>query len=86
MKGCMSRDKNVRYRCVQALVTILHGLEDIDDELYADVRDLLVARSNDKEGNIRVQAAIGLGQLADGEEDNELELMLIEFLKHDPAP
>lgn len=86
LQGSESRDKAVRYRVLQGLVTTLHGLEDIDDELYAAIRDCLVARSEDKEASVRVQAAIGLGQLADGEEDDELEQVLLHMLRHDPAP
>lgn len=69
--GSEAKDKNVRYRVLQLLVTMINGLENLDDDLYTALRRVLLARAYDKETPIRVQAAIGLGQLADGEEGED---------------
>lgn len=76
---------------------VVNTLESIDDELFQLVRLALLKRLRDKESNIRVQAVLGLGRLADEGEDQDDEEnsddedsggvlnRLLEILQHDPS-
>ncbi|KAF2816630.1 uncharacterized protein BDZ99DRAFT_505983 [Mytilinidion resinicola] len=91
------RDKTVRFRVTQIIAHIVNTLDSIDDELFQLVRLGLLKRLRDKEANIRVQAVIGLGRLADGgeadedDEDSDDEVAggilekLLDVLQNDPS-
>lgn len=62
------------------------------DEVYVQLRKCLVDRSRDKEVPIRVQAALGLSKLQNGEDEGDLEegqeplsQVLLDLLRYDPA-
>ncbi|KAF2496768.1 hypothetical protein BU16DRAFT_458642 [Lophium mytilinum] len=91
------KDKTVRFRATQIIAHIVNTLDSIDDELFQLVRIGLLKRLRDKEANIRVQAVIGLGRLADGgdaddeDEDSDDEVAggilekLLDVLQNDPS-
>jgi condensin complex subunit 3 len=93
----MAKDKVIRYRSTQLIAHIINTLDSIDDELFQLVRLALLKRLRDKESNVRVQAVLGLGRLADeGEDQDEDEdsddddsggvlRKLLEVLQHDPS-
>lgn len=66
-----TKDKVVRFRAAQIISHILNALDSIDDELFPIVRLGLLRRLQDKEAQVRVQAVLGLGRLADDGEDDE---------------
>jgi condensin complex subunit 3 len=62
------------------------------DDLYVLLRQSLLERSRDKDTAVRVQAALGLAKLQDGEDEDELEEgeeslseVLLDLLRYDPA-
>lgn len=82
----------MRYRIVQTLSVLLNSLGEIDDDLYEPLRTTLVARANDKEPSIRVQAILGLSKLMGGEDEEELEEdepslkeIVLDMMRFDPA-
>ena len=92
-----AKDRAIRYRATQIIAHVVNTLDSIDDELFQLVRLALLRRLRDKEGNVRVQAVLGLGRLADegeeGQEDEDSEdedtgrilHKLREVLQHDPS-
>jgi len=52
---------------------IVNTLDSIDDELFVLVKSGLLRRLRDKEAAVRVQAVLGLGRLADENEENDDE-------------
>jgi condensin complex subunit 3 len=90
------KDKVIRYRATQIIAHVVNTLDSIDDELFQLVRLALLRRLRDKENNIRVQAVLGLGRLADegdanDEEDSDDEdaggvlNKLLDVLQNDPS-
>lgn len=62
------------------------------DDIYVLLKSSLLARSRDKEASVRVQAALGLAKLQDGEDEDELEegeeslsQVLLDLLRYDLA-
>ncbi|KAF2403027.1 hypothetical protein EJ06DRAFT_489758 [Trichodelitschia bisporula] len=91
-----AKDKVVRYRVTQIVAHIVNTLDSIDDELFQFVRLALMKRLRDKESIVRVQAVLGLGRLADENEDDQdnddsdddaggVLDRLREALQHDPS-
>jgi condensin complex subunit 3 len=92
-----AKDKIIRYRATQIIAHIVNTLDSIDDDLFQLVRLALLKRLRDKESNIRVQAVLGLGRLADEGDNQEDEdnsddedaggvlHKLLDVLQHDPA-
>jgi condensin complex subunit 3 len=92
-----AKDKVVRYRATQIISHVVNTLDSIDDELFHVVRLALLKRLRDKESNVRVQAVLGLGRLAeegdDENEDNDSDdedaggvlSKLLQVLQHDPS-
>jgi condensin complex subunit 3 len=92
-----AKDKIVRYRATQIVAHVVNTLDSIDDDLFQLVRLALLKRLRDKESNIRVQAVLGLGRLADeGEAEDDEEnsddedsggvlSRLLDVLQHDPS-
>lgn len=75
---------------------VVNTLDSIDDDLFQLIRLALLKRLRDKESNIRVQAVLGLGRLADeGDEDDDDDSdnedsggvlsKLLDILQHDPS-
>jgi condensin complex subunit 3 len=93
----VAKDKTIRYRATQLIAHIVNTLDSIDDQLFHLVRHGLLKRLRDKESTVRVQAVIGLGPLAneDDEDQDEDESddetpggvlgRLREALQHDPS-
>ncbi|EAQ89014.1 hypothetical protein CHGG_05633 [Chaetomium globosum CBS 148.51] len=93
-----AKDKFVRYRSTQLISHIINSLEAIDDDLFQKLRAGLLKRIRDKEAMVRVQAVLGLGQLAGNEVEAEpdsddsddhggsgLLERLLEVLQNDPS-
>ncbi|OJD32998.1 nuclear condensin complex subunit [Diplodia corticola] len=91
-----AKDKVVRFRSTQIISHILNTLDSIDDELFPLIRLGLLKRLQDKEAQVRVQAILGLGRLADGDDEEDedsddedsakgLLVRLLNALQNDPA-
>ena len=65
-----AKDKTVRFRATQIVAQAINSLDAIDDELYHDIRQVLMKRIRDKIPGVRIQAVIGLGRLAENEMDD----------------
>ncbi|KAJ3515967.1 hypothetical protein NLJ89_g1427 [Agrocybe chaxingu] len=92
LKGFLSKDKNVRCRVLNSVAEMISHLGEIEEDIYADLRDALIQRATDKEINVRYQAVVCLAKLChpDGLADDENEDMMVSFLlkrlAHDPSP
>ncbi|KAG9231794.1 nuclear condensing complex subunit [Amylocarpus encephaloides] len=92
-----AKDKFVRYRSTQLIAHVINSVEEIEEDVFAELRHGLLKRIHDKEAIVRVQAVLGLGRLAgtdaDGQaedsddDDNAAGLLekLIEILQNDPS-
>ncbi|WVN89766.1 uncharacterized protein L203_104996 [Cryptococcus depauperatus CBS 7841] len=92
LAGTEAKDKNVRFRVILLIVSMINGLGEMDDDLYVLLRKSLLERSRDKEAAVRVQAALGLSKLQSGEDDDDLEegqeplgQVLFDLLRYDNA-
>ena len=56
-----AKDKTIRFRATQIVAQAINSLDAIDDELYHDIRQVLMKRIRDKIPGVRIQAVIGLG-------------------------
>ena len=65
-----AKDKTIRFRATQIVAQAINSLDAIDDELYHDIRQVLMKRIRDKIPGVRIQAVIGLGRLAENEMDD----------------
>lgn len=91
LPGCAAKDKTVRYRCTQLLSEILRNTSSLDEELYDQVRLVLLQRANDREWMIRAVACIGIGVLAQGEGSSDdsvstLASILQDICQYDVHP
>lgn len=68
-----TKDKTIRFRATQVVAQAINSLDAIDDELYHDIRQVLMKRIRDKIPGVRIQAVIGLGRLAENEMDDNQE-------------
>jgi condensin complex subunit 3 len=68
-----AKDKTIRFRATQIVAQAINSLDAIDDELYHDIRQVLMKRIRDKIPGVRIQAVIGLGRLAENEMDDNQE-------------
>jgi condensin complex subunit 3 len=68
-----AKDKTIRFRATQIVAQAVNSLDAIDDELYHDIRQVLMKRIRDKIPGVRIQAVIGLGRLAENEMDDNQE-------------
>lgn len=64
----------------------------VSDDIYVKLRKGLLDRARDKEAAVRVQAALGLSKLRDGEEEDDLQEgeesiseVILDLLRYDPA-
>ena len=76
----------------RALHLLQHKADESSDDLYVTLRSSLLDRSRDKDTAVRVQAALGLAKLQDGEDEEDLEegeeslaQVLLDLLRYDPA-
>ncbi|RKP13263.1 nuclear condensing complex subunit, C-term domain-containing protein [Piptocephalis cylindrospora] len=89
IQGVEAKDRTVRYRCVQLIALLVNHLPAIDDEVFVELKDLLIRRLHDKESVVRVHAVVALTRLQGAaeegsEEGQEMFRALVERLKHDP--
>ncbi|KAF2728237.1 hypothetical protein EJ04DRAFT_556889 [Polyplosphaeria fusca] len=92
-----AKDKVVRFRSAQTVAHIVNNLDQIDDEIFDLIRLGLLKRLRDKEPSVRVQAVLGLGRLAENDdEENEDEdsdddvaggilAKLLDIMQNDPS-
>ncbi|OSD02558.1 hypothetical protein PYCCODRAFT_1367188 [Trametes coccinea BRFM310] len=73
LKGCVAKDKVVRFRVIQCIADTIAHLGEIDEDLYTDLRSTLLDRLRDKEPTVRTQAVIALSKLSFSEDPSELE-------------
>lgn len=99
LKGFISKNKTVRYRCAQLVAQMINGLGEMDEDLYNVLRDCLIERIKDKEAPVRVQAVIALSKLQNSgtvesdfdpdadsdEEDDSPTKALIRIMTRDPS-
>ncbi|KAJ9103123.1 hypothetical protein QFC21_002545 [Naganishia friedmannii] len=93
LSGCYAKDKTIRYRVVQLIVVLLNSFDEIDDDLYANLRSTLLERTRDKEIPVRIQATLGIARLRAGDDPDDLEEdeedlgeVLLDLLRFDSAP
>jgi condensin complex subunit 3 len=91
------KEKTTRFRTTQAVSHMVNALEQLDEDVFNLVRVGLMKRLRDKEPSVRVQAIMGLGRLAGGEDkpdeedsDDDEEAkgilnMLVDTMVNDPA-
>lgn len=89
-----SKDKTVRFRATQTITQLLNNLEAIDEDIFSLIISSLTKRLRDKEASVRVQAVMGLGRLANDEEDEDDEdsddeastilEKLVDIMQNDP--
>lgn len=90
LRGIAAKDRNVRFRCVQFIANIVNTLQEIEDDLYEDLKYNLSKRLYDKEPNVRYYAALALTKMQDdpNDVDNEsfsVTSLLIQSLQHDSS-
>ncbi|KAJ4489932.1 nuclear condensing complex subunit [Lentinula aciculospora] len=89
--GSTSRNNNARYRSAELCANIALGLVQIHESIYFSFREILLDRINDKDWNIRQQAAAVLcafQRVEDSEELKDRDLsplsgILLETLSYD---
>ncbi|OBZ78081.1 Condensin complex subunit 3 [Grifola frondosa] len=93
LKGCVAKDKVVRFRVVQCIADMISHLGEIDEDLYTSLRSSLMERLRDKEAMVRVHAVVALSKLSFSEEPSELEEgessildTLIDTMTYDTSP
>ncbi|EGG07031.1 uncharacterized protein MELLADRAFT_85909 [Melampsora larici-populina 98AG31] len=91
-RGFEAKNQIVRFRCSQLLAYVVNSLEDIDDDLFSELKSKLLIRSHDKEKDVRQQAAIALmnfrpvGEEEDEDEDEvNVNDALIDLMIRDPS-
>ncbi|OAV89055.1 hypothetical protein PTTG_08565 [Puccinia triticina 1-1 BBBD Race 1] len=91
-RGFEAKNRFVRFRCCQLIAYVVNSLEEIDDDLFSDLKHKLLIRIHDKEKDVRQQAAIALMNFRpineeDEEEDSEENVndALIDLMIRDPS-
>ncbi|EFP74365.2 hypothetical protein PGT21_033556 [Puccinia graminis f. sp. tritici] len=91
-RGFEAKNRFVRFRCCQLIAYVVNSLEEIDDDLFSDLKHKLLIRIHDKEKDVRQQAAIALMNFRpvneeDEEEDSEENVndALIDLMMRDPS-
>lgn len=87
LQGFQAKEKLTRMRCCQIVAMSVTSLGEIDEDLYFDLIKKLSERIRDKEGSIRMHAAIALSKLQSGEDGDggEVTESLLNLLQHDPS-
>ncbi|KAJ3194201.1 hypothetical protein HK101_003273 [Irineochytrium annulatum] len=85
-KGFLAKSVTVRYRTCRLMDVLLARLNDIDDDIFEDVKKGLIMRMNDKDTNVRIQAGICLSKLLGPADDCDEEILacLLHSLATDP--
>ncbi|KAJ7090909.1 armadillo-type protein [Mycena belliarum] len=93
LRGFQSKNKDVRYRILFIVAETVAYLGEIDDRIYADMREALLDRIHDKEAMVRVQVVTALSKFASLEDPSEfvedertVMQVLIDSLSSDPSP
>jgi condensin complex subunit 3 len=89
LKGDKSRDKNVRYRVLHVLTTVIENLGEIDEDVLVDLHNALIERLDDREAIVRNQAVLALCQMFPGdplEDARQTINALLDVLDSDPSP
>ncbi|PPQ63212.1 hypothetical protein CVT24_005757 [Panaeolus cyanescens] len=98
-EGISSKDKNVRYRVLQAIAEMISHMGGIEPDVFKRLKAELLERTNDKEADIRIQAVISLANLSDAdnsEDDSDsdsdddddtpsIQDSLVQILARDPS-
>ncbi|KAG6830471.1 hypothetical protein H0H87_008044 [Tephrocybe sp. NHM501043] len=99
-KGFLSKDKSVRYRVLQTVAEMVSHLGEVEhgdelsrsEDIYSELRSLLLDRVHDKESTVRVQVVIALSKLAGSDDPSDLEdgeqtilEVLLDTLEHDSS-
>ncbi|KAL4248656.1 CND3 (condensin subunit 3) family protein [Abortiporus biennis] len=89
IKGCIAKDKIIRFRVLQCLAEMVSHLGEIDEPLYISLREALLERARDKEIPVRVQAVIALSKIwaSDDPDTNPPTILdvLLDMLSYDPS-
>ncbi|OCH93098.1 hypothetical protein OBBRIDRAFT_725376 [Obba rivulosa] len=73
LKGCVAKDKVVRYRVLQCLSDMISYLGELDEDMYLALRTALMERTQDREAAVRMQAIHALAKLLPSEDITELD-------------
>ncbi|PLW56608.1 hypothetical protein PCANC_01434 [Puccinia coronata f. sp. avenae] len=91
-RGFEAKNRFVRFRCCQLIAYVVNSLEEIDDDLFSELKHKLLIRIHDKEKDVRQQAAIALMNFRpvneeDEEDDSEENVndALIDLMIRDPS-
>ncbi|TPX32785.1 hypothetical protein SmJEL517_g04178 [Synchytrium microbalum] len=86
-KGIASKDKTVRYRVCQLLAVCISHLDELDDDIFADLQRKLVLAAHDKEASVRAQAALALCKFQSGDDDADwnIQTSLLELMRVDTS-
>lgn len=90
MRGVTAKDKLVRSRSCQLIAAIVNGLQEIDDDLYDNLKFHLCKRLYDKEQSVRLNSALALTRLQDDpttvtDGTFSITKMLLSLLQHDSS-
>lgn len=85
-----SRDKGVRLRSVEIIRKALDRMEDdaeLDEDVFQDITDVMLARLNDKLPAVRCQAVLALSRLQDPEDTEcPVRVGFEKLLVYDSSP
>ncbi|KAJ3330040.1 hypothetical protein HDU76_006536, partial [Blyttiomyces sp. JEL0837] len=86
-KGFNAKSSVVRYRVCQLLQMLLNYMEEIDDDTYDELKRGIIARSRDKDANVRVQASLALTRFQGPPDDVDESVLAIalESMESDPS-
>lgn len=90
LRGIAAKDRVVRFRCVQFIANIVNTLQEIEDDLYEDLKYNLSKRIYDKEPNVRYYAALALTKMQDdpnevSDDSFSVTSLLLQTLQHDSS-
>lgn len=90
LRGVTAKDKQVRSRSCQLIAAIVNGLQEIDDDLYDNLKFHLCKRLYDKEQSVRLNSALALTRLQDDPTNVtdgtfSITKMLLSLLQHDSS-
>ncbi|GBE88890.1 hypothetical protein SCP_1402980 [Sparassis crispa] len=93
LQGFVAKDKTVRLRSVSLVAELVVHLGELDEDMYASLRENLIERVRDRESSIRALAIVGLSKLLGGEDPNDLPEdepsildVLLDSLCYDTVP
>jgi condensin complex subunit 3 len=62
LRGVEGTDKAVRLRCCQLLALCMDCIDEMEDDLFEEIRAVMLERVRDKEAAVRVQAVLALSK------------------------